>query len=1376
MNSVLPFNPQSIGPALPLPGKKRWQPLRAGVVEIFFYDVEEFWFIDGHIVYRGNNGTGKSKLLALTLPFLFDANLSPFRVEPDGDRTKKMAWNLLMGRHKRRVGYVWVEFGRIDDDGNHRFVTLACGLEAVEDRTNVESWFFLIDGSRVGRDCSFITADRAVLRRVQLKEVLTDKGGHFFDRADDYRRAVDQRLFQLGEERYRILVDTLIQLRHPQLTKTPDESRLSNALTAALPPVAADMIDTIAEAMSRLEEDRSQLKSYELAHTAIGKFERTYRRYAGARIRTFARDVSTARTRFEEASADVNKATAELTSALDESEAAEKANTTAKRDAGAADAAYKSILQHPDGLKAHDLATKQQQAEEAEARLKTSEQRSATAVADLNTESDREQTARTELDAATEALAVNRRKTLDLARSIGVTAQFEHVKAYSATPDELLRDGASTLQTQRSDLMNTIRNRRNSIDTVAALLREVDNKLLVLANAERDENAARGFLEQARNALAATENVLNGEIDALGAAWRRHLGDCGHLIAIATEEIMEGLVEWAESLEGENPAERELITKCRLAYMRLTETLAELRHEEGTARIELECLDRQIGDLKTGSFERPPTPHTRKALRDSRPGQALWQVIDFASDADDGVRAGLEAALEASGLLDAWIQPDGMMFLGEMEHDISLVSRPLISGRTLADWLVHYGEPSVQDAVETFLCAVSCADKDNGAEMWISPAGHFRLGALAGTWEKSRATYIGHAAREKARLQKIEELEAEAANLGDRLNGLETAIKTNNATADAIQQVEQTCPLDTNLRKAHDSLRSTTNDLHRANENFRTRARDTEVARKALKECKDSAEQVAIDTDLPFNKQALDQARTACDILSEAHLVLVNDCAIAIRAAKSLHETNERVETARGRHHGAAEDVKAAATSATSARAVYETLKTSVGATSEEWARRLGTAQKQLKDSKTEVESTDKRLLSAVTVRTRAEGEHSAAERILAARVEERQRAAISLQALAATGLMAAGAPGVLFPDTRRTWTVEETRGLAADLNQTLSDIRDNEWDGLQSKIYSDFVDLQNALAQLGYLPYMNNVDVFGVVVTIAAQNKAGLPPAEVLAQVDGEIAQRRALLTESETKILEDHLQSEMSVQIRNLIQDAEHYVERVNAEIEKRPTSTGTYFRLRWIPLTEAQGAPADLEDARRRLLKTNADLWTEQDRQAIGVMLQRRIEEERLRAEESGGSSLREQLAAALDYRQWHRFVVERNAMGKWISISQPASSGERALGLTIPMFAAVASFYGSEHSTRPRLVLLDEAYAGIDDGVRAHCMGLIHEFDLDFVITSEREWACYKALPGVAICQLQRHDKFDAIHVSRWQWNGKTRSRMEEPARLMLNHSA
>jgi len=67
-------------PALPIPTRQRWQPLRLGLVELFHYDSEEFWFRDGHLLLRGNNGTGKSKVLSLTLPFLLDAQLKSSRV------------------------------------------------------------------------------------------------------------------------------------------------------------------------------------------------------------------------------------------------------------------------------------------------------------------------------------------------------------------------------------------------------------------------------------------------------------------------------------------------------------------------------------------------------------------------------------------------------------------------------------------------------------------------------------------------------------------------------------------------------------------------------------------------------------------------------------------------------------------------------------------------------------------------------------------------------------------------------------------------------------------------------------------------------------------------------------------------------------------------------------------------------------------------------------------------------------------------------------------------------------------------------------------------------------------------------------------------
>jgi uncharacterized protein YPO0396 len=263
-------------------------------------------------------------------------------------------------------------------------------------------------------------------------------------------------------------------------------------------------------------------------------------------------------------------------------------------------------------------------------------------------------------------------------------------------------------------------------------------------------------------------------------------------------------------------------------------------------------------------------------------------------------------------------------------------------------------------------------------------------------------------------------------------------------------------------------------------------------------------------------------------------------------------------------------------------------------------------------------------------------------------------------------------------------------------------------------------------------------------------------------------------LLTANERAVLENHLQAEIAAEVQRLLQAAEMHVQEINQELHKRPTSTGVRFRLLWQPLPDDDGAPVGLEAARKRLLNAGSDLWSAEDKRIVGTMLQSRIAAERERADaatgKDGGGSLLDQLARALDYRRWHRFRVERWQDRQWRKLSGPASSGERALGLTVPLFAAVASFYGqNRHTLAPRLILLDEAFAGIDDAARAHCMGLIREFDLDFVITSEREWACYAELPGVSISHLQKREGIDAVFVSRWTWDGRARRREADPDR-------
>ena len=287
---------------LPVPARERWQPLRLGLVDLFYYDQEEFSFRDGRLLLRGNNGTGKSKVLALTLPFLLDGDLSAHRIEPDADPGKRMEWNLLLGGehpHDERLGYAWLELGRRDESGA-AFCTIGCGMKAVKGRGIAAHWFFDTD-QRVGEDLALVDATGVALTADRLEDAIGPRGS-VHRRARDHRRAVDERLFGLGDVRYGGLIDLLIKIRAPQLSKRPDERGLSDALTGALPPLDQAMMADVAEAFRALEEDGDQLAAMVEAHEASERYLTTYRAYARMATRRRAAPVRQAQTVFDRVS------------------------------------------------------------------------------------------------------------------------------------------------------------------------------------------------------------------------------------------------------------------------------------------------------------------------------------------------------------------------------------------------------------------------------------------------------------------------------------------------------------------------------------------------------------------------------------------------------------------------------------------------------------------------------------------------------------------------------------------------------------------------------------------------------------------------------------------------------------------------------------------------------------------------------------------------------------------------------------------------------------------------------------------------------------------------------------------------------------------
>jgi uncharacterized protein (TIGR02680 family) len=1373
-------------PDLPMPTRERWQPLRLGLVELFHYDSEEFWFRDGHLLLRGNNGTGKSKVLSLTLPLLLDAQLKSSRIEPDGDGGKKMAWNLLMNSYDRRIGYAWIEFGRITEDGTPRFLSLGAGLSATTGRPQVDSWFFLVEDTngapRINQDLWLTSAQRVVLTKERLRETLEGRG-QVFETAANYRRAVDERLFHLGVKRYDALMDTLIQLRQPQLSRKPDETALSNALTEALPPLSPELLGDVAEALGQLEEDRRQLDEYQALAKAVGRFEERYRAYAGTQTRRQARLLRHAQTEFDNA----GRARGEAQIRFDEAQTQETLARTTHDDAEImltrGRARLDTLRSDPTMQDANRLETAER---DRAARLQAMQKATmAVEEAGRRLELSTEEAGRAiqRVDQAERALADLRVESATQADAAGIAGQHAENPLAASEASTLVELTRQAFDGACAELRNLVVGRREQIALLHRRRREVAQAEAAYARRRETQDERRLEAEEAAESRTQADTEVEQQGWNLVERWDRYFIGLKQLLVNSDvrSAALTALAEWTTTLQGDNPAHQRLQAAYQEANLSLTRRRVALDGQRQALEMEYETLKDEHRRLEGGDEMAPSPPYTRDAsARDARQGAPLWQLIDFRGAVAAPQRAGLEAALEAAGLLDAWIAPDGRLQAGDggaLPYDTQALERQKHSP-SLVDWLeatVPAGCTVPTDVIKRVLSGIACADDDPiHSEAWIAPDGRFRLGALSGRWGKPAPVYIGHAARAAAGMRRLAEIADRLTQLSDELTAVRA--KAEQLALDQEQAGEEwrLAPADEVLRGAHMAAAASARAARLIGEKLAeadTRCREAEQALKAV--CKQLATD-AVDLRLPETPEALTGVEAALDHYRDAQARLEQVAHEVRLALPERQRQRARESEARNDVWQREEELATARIEAEDASARLDVLRETVGAKVEELQRQLTDARRAVETGETALKLAREAWRKASEARAVAGQQAEIANLVLQQRGEARALAISKLQQFAGTGLLSAALPHVELPDIGVQWTIDPALTLARRAEHELSGLRDDEeaWARVQRQIAEELTDLQRALSALGHQAQADPSD-WGLRVDIVYQNRRERPD-RLAMRLAEEIAQRGELLSANERAVLENHLQAEIATEIQRLLQGAERQVDAINGELHKRPTSTGVRYRLLWQPLSEEEGAPVGLDVARKRLLNTSADLWSSGDRSVVGAMLQQRISAERERADSSGGrdggGNLLDQLARALDYRHWHRFRVERWQEGHWRKLSGPASSGERALGLTVPLFAAVASFYSQgSYALAPRLMLLDEAFAGIDDTARAHCMGLIREFDLDFVITSEREWACYAELPGVAICQLQRREGVDAVFVSRWTWDGRERKLGADPDR-------
>lgn len=1333
--------------------ESRFVPTRAGIINLWDYRDEEFIFVDGWLVLRGPNGSGKTKALEVLFPFVLDGRIEPRRLNPFASEDRTMKSNLLYRGQEQSHAYVWMEFHQA---ATGEYVTIGIGLRAHRHVDKVTRHHFVVEG-RVGVDFALIDAGDRPLNRRDLIAALGAE--QVFDSAEDYRHAVDARLFGLGSARYEQLLDLVLTLRKPQLAKDLNPVELSRTLQRGLRPLDDALIIEAAGSFDDMEAVARILEGLAAADRATVAFLSVYSTYLRTHAKAAADGLTGRRGAVEAAAGALAAAEVARDAAGAAREAAEHAVQTAEGEPG-------RLRAHLDRLKTSTAYQSHEQLADlkrhAEDLARIASRAMATAARDETALRDRDAelvAARAHSDDAATQLARLLRGVADRAEEAG----------FEWTDQDGQPDGFDTRASAR------ITGRRDDIRTVRG-------RADALAQAERDQARAGEAATRAADEVAAAQEAMfvaetavasaRDQVRAAVAEWAAR-----HAEVLDATDAAGAAVTLTDAVgrigEPGEPTLRELFTELTAAGA------SRLRQEVAALDARYETLDRRREEL-TVERERIAGEHddapaawpTRTAQRGGRPGAPLWRLVRFADDVAGDETASVEAALEAAGLLDAWIHPDPRSTVDALsapEADGYLRALPVPlrpTGRTLRDLLLPEHQDHVPaSTVEAVLASIAVTDSvaETADRVSVSTGGQFAQGILLGRAVKPAPEYIGATARAARRAARIAECDRLIAQLLDQLGAVQRtrdALSTTlSATRAADRDLPTAEPVQTVLREL--SVAANTVQLRQAAALQAAAALDQAIAEGA--DAARALRRAVAERNLPVER---------LDSVAEALRRFESTAAQVAPARLAVRQASEGVTAARARHTEAVERWEAvrdeaheAAARAERKREELDTLTAGVDdadvqrvlAEVAETERRVGEAERVIAGLRDTLRRAD-REQAAVLERVNASTATLATARGEALREAERLRpfahgdllsilrCPVDLRWPAHT----ADDPAAELP-AEIVALHEAILGATRELSPTENSLKQSS-----TRLTGAISELQVQLpaAGLDHRPEWTTDD--GLMVVRIADEQGLTPVAHFAQRIARERADQEQLLSDAERRILEDALLTQLARQIHQRTVESRDLVKTMDAQMRGRRMSSGLTVGVGW---QLADDLDADQREVCGLLERDPARL------SAAQLTTLRRHFATRIKAARAMSPDLpyRDLLSQVLDYRRWRTFKFTLHRPGGSVEALTRArhsqlSGGEQSVSLHLPLFAAANALFGSARPTAPRMLGLDEAFAGVDENGRRELTGLATEFDLDLFMTGYDLWATHPQVPGAAHYDLS-HSATDAtVAAILLVWNG------------------
>ncbi|XEQ92275.1 hypothetical protein SCACP_11030 [Sporomusa carbonis] len=1379
----------------------KWQMHRAGFLNFWYYDQEDYFFSDGKLLLRGLNGSGKSVTMQSLITVLLDGKIAANRLDPFGSKDRRMEDYLLGEKdvvdRDERTGYLYLEYKRKHTE---QYLTTGIGLKAKRGG-NLDFWGFIItDNRRINHELFLAKTEYNAdgkpelipLTRAELERAIGPQGGFVVRSQSEYAALVNKYVFGFTSvESYKDLMELLIQLRSPKLSKDFRPSVIHEILTNSLPALSDEELRPLSDTIENMEQTKEQIAMLERDQAALGRLSRYYDQYnifvlaekAQKKLRTDKALAKLERIYLERTKEKTAKAE-ELIQELDNKAAYDRELTARQKEKEELDThdVFKAEKQkHATETAINLLQQKYRDKSETLAGKKQAEQRE---KATLKQQQETLDQAEIEMLEVLEELAALAEEA-DFAAHAEIAANFE--KNYSQQYSfDVWKAEAAAHHRRLNSIVDQFRSQ-------AAAKREQQAAALAAEQAQQAFDTAR---EQARHA----EQIFFTQREELLARVYEWITHSKEILPVEPEEISQ--IAQAIQRLYEDTAWQEVIRPAEAAFKR-QENIWRKQELELTLKTEQKKAERRNleAELQSWKIKKDPEPVRHQDTFKARetltsleiPFLPFYAAVEFNSNVSSQERERIESVLAEIGLLDALVVPrKAVDRLPDELFDRVIHPEPAIMCATLADYL-HPTPPAGQQVsaadIDDVLRSIIVNEADNTLLTASGPApvvsvryGSYRSGLIAGQAPvRDTALYIGQEARRQYRLQEIARLEAALATCGQELASLTAE---HNHVLDKITELEACLagfPTAQILEAAYQAWQNSLRevkileaDANRKNAALRESLNKVQALTNQLRQLASGLKLPLAESAYAAASQQAEEYRSQLHALELACRNFINSRKNVELTQKRLSELQTDVDELKGECLLLSEELAKLDLELKNINARLAALGAEdIRRRSQEVVARLAELPALIEKAVNTIASLRAEINNLENQITLLEHERSFTRQLCECwRQVFAEEAALRLV-------------GQTDDETQKLSDAETVVSTYASVLETPELDRDKVGTRLTESYYKENTLLMEYRLQLDEIlvdsvqppniPPVEDQEFFNRHISELKQitrrkrvtleyDGRRMTPQAALQLIDKQIADQKAILSQQDRELYEEVIMNSIGRIISKRINSAENWVAQMNDLMESLDTSSGLAFSLQWKPLTADDDNQLDTEEL-VKLLRADHRLLKEEDMKRVVRHFQSRIEQAKTQAA-SRSDSFQHIVRELLDFRKWFAFTLfyrregmpkkelTNNAFGKF-------SGGEKAMAMYIPLFSAACSRYREARADAPRIISLDEAFAGVDENNIREMFDLVEKLEFNYIMNSQALWGDYDTVSQLSIYELVRPKNAPYVSLVRYHWDGHAR---------------